>query len=221
MLHRLAYKWRLFWVRFNGPRGMGRLAARLATWKTAPYHARAGLAKLVPRGFVAPTAYMDYPDLTLGQHVYVGDRVVLTVGDATPGPVSIGDHAQLYGDTFMQTGTAGGIRIGAHTHIQPGCHLRAFVSDIVIGDKVEIAAGCSFYSFNHGVDAGRPIMDQGLTSKGDIVIGDGAWLGHGVTVLDGATIGKGAVIGAGSVVVKSIPDNAIAVGSPARVIRQR
>ena len=52
------------------------------------------------------------------------------------------------------------------------------------------------------------------------MIGDGSWLGHGAVVLTGVTIGKHVVIGANSVVTKDIPDFSVAVGSPARVIRQ-
>lgn len=221
MIYRIAYHWRRFWVKRNGPRGFGRVAARLSRWMTAPYQGRSFLAGLAPQGFVAHTAYMIYPDLHLGQHVYIGDHVCLTAGDKEPGSVRIGDHAMLFGDTFMQTGSGGSISIGAHAHIQPNCHLRAFVSDIQIGEKVEIASGCAFYSFNHGVEPGTAIMDQPLTSKGPIVIGEGAWLGHGVTVLGGVMIGAGAVVGAGSLVTRDIPDNAIAVGSPAKVVRLR
>lgn len=221
MIYRIAYHWRRFWVRFNGPRGFGRVAARLARWKTAPYQGRASLAQLTPQGFIAHTAYLIYPDLSLGQHVYIGDHVALTVGDQEPGAVRIGDHAKLFGDTFLQTGSGGSITIGAHAHVQPGCHFRAFVSDILIGEKAEIASGCAFYSFNHGVEPGTPVMEQPLNTKGPIVIGEGAWLGHGVTVLSGVTIGAGAVVGAGSVVIRDIPDNAIAVGSPAKVVRNR
>ncbi|MDQ3796893.1 MAG: acyltransferase, partial [Pseudomonadota bacterium] len=62
---------------------------------------------------------------------------------------------------------------------------------------------------------------QPLHTKGGIVIGDDVWLGVGVIVLDGVHIGNGAVIGAGAVVTRNVPDNAIAVGIPARVIGTR
>lgn len=53
-----------------------------------------------------------------------------------------------------------------------------------------------------------------------IEIGDNCWLASNVTVIGGVRIGKGCVIGAGSVVTRDIPDNSLAVGNPARVIRQ-
>ena len=68
---------------------------------------------------------------------------------------------------------------------------------------------------------GIPITEQPLISKGDISVGDGAWIGHGVTVLQGVCIGAGAVVAAGAVVVHDVPSNAIAAGIPARVISYR
>lgn len=53
-----------------------------------------------------------------------------------------------------------------------------------------------------------------------ITIGDNCWLASNVTVCAGVTIGKNCVIGAGSVVTRDVPDNSLAVGVPARVIRE-
>jgi len=53
---------------------------------------------------------------------------------------------------------------------------------------------------------------------GQIVIGDNTHIGVGVTVMGGVTIGKNCIVGCGAVVTKSIPDNSVAVGIPARVI---
>jgi len=86
---------------------------------------------------------------------------------------------------------------------------------------VQIAPNCAFYPYEHGFKPGEPIKSQPLNTQGGIVIGDDAWLGVGVIVLDGSRIGTGAVIGAGSVVNSEIPDEAIAVGVPARVIKYR
>ncbi len=65
------------------------------------------------------------------------------------------------------------------------------------------------------------IRKQPLQSKGPIIIEDDAWLGFGAIVLSGVHIGKGAVIGAGAVVTHDVPEGAVAVGSPARVVKMR
>ena len=111
--------------------------------------------------------------------------------------------------------------MGRNTHIQPKCQFSAYKSSILIGSNVQIAPNCAFYPYNHGCGSGRLIMDQPLQTKGDIIVEDDAWLGFGVIVLSGVRIGEGAVVGAGSVVNQPIPDGAIAVGTPARVIKMR
>ena len=61
-----------------------------------------------------------------------------------------------------------------------------------------------------------------LKPPGELVrIGAACWLADNVTILEGVQIGNGVIVGAGSVVTKSIPDYAIAVGNPARVVRLR
>lgn len=61
---------------------------------------------------------------------------------------------------------------------------------------------------------------DGMT-KGATIIGNDVWIGYGATVMSGVKIGNGAVIGAKAVVAKDVPDYAIAVGNPAKVIRYR
>lgn len=217
---RFQRRWKTFWLKRSGPCGFGRVAAWLACWHTVPYHRRGHLADLVEAGFIAPSARIAHPRIHLGRHVYVGDRSVIS-GTADSGSIELGDRVHLYGDLFMDTGNEASVRIDERTHIQPGCHIHAHLSDIRIGSGVEIAAGCAFYSYDHGMLPNEPIMSQPLTSKGAIEIGDDAWLGHGVTVLQNVTIGRGAVIAAGAVVVHDIPDNAIAAGIPAKVIKFR
>ena len=57
-------------------------------------------------------------------------------------------------------------------------------------------------------------------AKGKAVhIGDNVWFGGNCVVLPGVTIGDNVVVGAGSVVVHDLPDNCLAVGNPARVVR--
>ena len=59
-----------------------------------------------------------------------------------------------------------------------------------------------------------------LESALPITIGDNVWLGGGVIVCPGVTIGENTVVGAGAVVVKDLPANVVAVGNPARVVRE-
>ena len=128
------------------------------------------------------------------------------------------DDVRIYGNSFIESAMGGSIHIGKRTHIQPDCHIHAYLGKIRIGASVEIAPACGFYCYNHGMKPGIAIMDQPLVSKGDISIGDGSWIGHGVTILQGVDIGNGAVVAAGAVVTGNIPANAVAAGVPARVI---
>jgi acetyltransferase-like isoleucine patch superfamily enzyme len=89
---------------------------------------------------------------------------------------------------------------------------------VVIEDVVTIGAGSGTYDSNHTVAAAhKRILGTPLSSRSD-GIGEGSWLGDRVTVLSGADIGRGCIIGAGSLVRGIIPDHAIAVGVPTRVI---
>jgi acetyltransferase-like isoleucine patch superfamily enzyme len=171
-------------------------------------------------GFVAPDAEIFHSDFRRGKHVFVGERVVIYQA-YLGGPVEFGDGVHLHLGSIIETGQGGSVLIGAHTHIQPRCQFSAYKGSIRIGCGVQIAPYCSFYPYDHGIEPDSLISKQPIRSRGDIVVGDDAWLGVGVCVLDGARIGKGAVIGAGSVVTGEIPDYAIAVGVPARVVRSR
>ena len=91
------------------------------------------------------------------------------------------------------------------------------VGKVKIGNNVQIAPNVGLYTAGHPLhpDSRNSGYEYGI----DITIGDNVWIGGNVCVMPGVTIGNNAVIGAGSVVTKDIPDNAIAVGNPARVLR--
>ncbi len=96
------------------------------------------------------------------------------------------------------------------------------MSGVDIGEAVLTAGNCyisaGLYKFD---DLETPIMDQIAYSKGPIIIGKNSWFGTGVTILDGVEIGEGVVIGASSMVNKNLPSFTIAVGAPAKVVRER
>lgn len=178
------------------------------------------LAALRTCGYIAPDAFLPHGGLHLGIHALIGSGCRV-IRHPDGGPITLEAHSHLYGNTTIETGQGATVQIGAGTHIQPGCHIHAFLQPIHIGSQVEIAANCAFYSYNHGFAPGRLIMEQRLTSAGPIYIGDGAWLGHGVVVLEHVHIGPGAVIGAGSVVTHDVPAQAIAAGAPAKILHFR
>lgn len=84
---------------------------------------------------------------------------------------------------------------------------------ITIEDNVQIAGNVSILSNNHD-----PYERMILTCK-PVLIKKSAWLGANSTILPGITIGKFAIVGAGSVVTKDVPDYAVVVGNPARVVK--
>lgn len=112
-----------------------------------------------------------------------------------------------------------GIIIGDNTYIGPRSNLGA-AAILSIGERCQIGAGVSFIAENHEFSAGNKIIDQGVKRKG-ITVSDDCWIGNNCIILDGVEIGKGAVLGAGSVVTKSIPENAVVVGNPAKIIKMR
>jgi acetyltransferase-like isoleucine patch superfamily enzyme len=212
--------WARGWMAVAGVPGLHRVAVRVATAACPPYYGRHRLARFSARGYVAPSASVYHPALRLGRNVFLGDRVVV-YRDHGGGPVELGDGVHVNNDTCIQTGQGGRVTVGAGTHIQPRCQLSAYVEGIEIGSGVQIAPNCGLFPYEHGTAPGTPIGEQPLASKGPIVIGDDAWLGFGVVVLAGVRIGSGAVVGAGSVVASDVPDDAVAFGVPARVVRLR
>lgn len=112
--------------------------------------------------------------------------------------------------------------IGDHCYIGEYNNIRAAGGRIKIGNNCAISQHITLICSNHGIKKGTLIQKQEW-SKGNnyITIEDDVWIGANSVVLPGVTIHKGAVIGAGSIVTKDVPENAIVVGNPAKVVRYR
>lgn len=112
----------------------------------------------------------------------------------------------------------GKILIGERTYINRNTIIDA-CSRIQIGDDCAIGPNCYITDHDHTFSAGKKPLDSPLNSR-PTIIKDEVWIGANVVILKGVTIGRRSIVGAGSVVTKSIPENAIAVGNPAKIIRK-
>lgn len=136
-----------------------------------------------------------------------------------------GSHCRLEVHTTLANDNSKSLIIGEDVQLNDFVHIVA-VKKVVIGNNVLIASKVFISDSNHGVYSGpgqshpdqKPI-ERTLSAK-PIVIGDNVWIGEFVSVLQGVEIGKGAIIGSMSVVTNDIPAYTIAVGSPAKVIKQ-
>ena len=114
------------------------------------------------------------------------------------------------------------ITIGNNVNIGPGAVFDG-AGKIEIGDGVIFGPEVIIYSRNHNYNSidlkSLPYDNICFTSK--VVIKDYVWIGSRVIILPGVTIGLGAVIGAGSVISRDIPDFAVAIGNPSKIIKFR
>jgi acetyltransferase-like isoleucine patch superfamily enzyme len=194
-----------------------------------------GLGYLVRRWLLASLFEGCGPGVILGKGLMI----------RKPGRIKIGSRVAIDDFTLLDGGgveeeTA--ITIGTGAVISKGCVIQAktrplimgdncdigahvilsSVGGLILGDSVLIAGNCYIGGGRyHSKDLEKPIMYQGLYSRGSVMIGDGTWIGASTTILDGVKIGKGCILGAGSLVTKDIPDYAVAIGSPARIVRYR
>lgn len=126
----------------------------------------------------------------------------------------------------------GEVEIGNNTVINgPNSEIHTLLHPVNIGSFCSIAGNtsirdhnhnfksCTSYFIKHHVLGGK--YGDDVVSKGPVVIKNDVWIATQTVILSGVTIGNGAVIGANSVVDKDIPPYAIAVGSPAKVIKYR
>ena len=165
---------------------------------------------------------------------------------AQPANIYLGRGVYLDTNVYLHA-CPDGIRIGAGTTIMHGSMLHVFnfrdlphagitigencfigelnvmrgQGGITLGDKVFTGPMVQILAVNHVfADPDVPIADQGITAQG-IVIEDDVWLGASAIVVDGVRVGRGSVVGAGSVVTRDLPPYSVAVGSPAKVVRDR
>lgn len=128
---------------------------------------------------------------------------------------AVGEDVEIRPPFYVDYGT--NIRIGARTFVNFGL-MALDVADITLGADCQLGPNVQLLTPTHPVDP--ELRRAKWEAAKPIVIGDNVWLGGGVIVCPGVTIGENTVVGAGAVVVKDLPANVVAVGNPARVVRE-
>jgi acetyltransferase-like isoleucine patch superfamily enzyme len=108
------------------------------------------------------------------------------------------------------------IHLGEYVFINASCYLMDG-APITIGAHTFIGPYCGFYTATHPLQ--YKYRNQGLEKAKPVTIGENCWFGANVSVMPGVTIGNGCVIAAGAVVTKDLPDNVLAAGVPAKIVR--
>jgi acetyltransferase-like isoleucine patch superfamily enzyme len=175
----------------------------------------------LPGGFGNYLRYRYYKK-KLG-HLGEGSRIDQGVIIANPKKVSIGDHTWIDKNVIILGDK--GVEIGKRVHVAQNCLIQGG-GTLKIGDYVSVASGSLVYSATDTVFGGKgtnpmfPPEYRNPVARRRVVLGNHAFVGAR-TVIILASLGEGSVVGAGSVVTKDISAWKIAVGAPARPIKDR
>ena len=158
--------------------------------------------------------------VSIGNNVKICDDVTLIARGK--GGIFLDDGAWLNERVYLDTesDTTGYITVGKSVYIGTGTTLFGH-NGLVIGDHSLLAQNITCTPYSHIFnDPNATIITQGGHSK-KVTIGKDVYIGMGVEIMYSGDIGDGSVVGAGSVVVKPIPPYSVAVGNPAKVIKER
>ena len=153
-----------------------------------------------------PSALSDYPDTAL-IHDNEFSRIYLDNPDISKRLISLIDPASFIHPSAV---------IGRGCVIYPNCFIGA---EAVIGESCFLLSGAVI---NHNCVVGnRVVMATGAHLAGNVKIEDNVYIGQDASVRQFLCVGKNALIGMGAVVIKSVPENAVMGGNPAKLIRMK
>lgn len=161
-----------------------------------------GFAACGPGTLVARPRYVNSPKrIWLGADVYIGKGSSLCIVAGADGRL-------------------GEIRVGNRVSVTARLTIYA-EKRVVIEDSVLIAGGVFISDASRGHSTAEiPYRDQPNEAAAEIVIGEGSWLGQNCVIMPGVVIGRRCIIGSNSVVTASLPPGSVAVGAPARIVKQ-
>lgn len=164
----------------------------------------------------APRDIRGHPAHPGGEGEYPGRTVIRALD---------GHEPELSPGAFVHEAAEviGRVRLGAGASVWPRAVIRGDTEDIVVGDGSNVQDGAVLHA-----DPGFPCRVGDDVTVGHLAVvhgctvGDGAMVGMGAIVMNGAVVGAGSIVGAGAVVPEgvAIPPGAMAVGVPARVVRE-
>lgn len=156
-----------------------------------------------------------------------GSIIVCPFLSYNSGEIHIGENVNIYAGCWLDCiknyegkEHNSKLEIGSGTSVGRGAHIIT-CGHMKIGKNVVLAENIYITDNLHGYDdIQKPILPQPLVNPGPVTIEDEVWIGERVCVMPNVTIGKHSVIGSNAVVTKDIPPYSVAVGIPAKVIRQ-
>ncbi|MFZ5580747.1 MAG: acyltransferase [Pseudomonadota bacterium] len=161
----------------------------------------------------------------IGSNCRIAPNVSVMRYGADEPVIMLGDDCSLYDGVRLVIGDPSqhpdcGLRLGQRVIVNVGAYLSG-EGGLTLEDDVLIGPGAYLLSAGHRVHGGDPRINHNPLTHASVHVGVGAWVGAGAVVLQGVSVGRGAVVGAGSVVTRDVPDFAVAVGNPARVVHIR
>ncbi len=156
-------------------------------------------------------------NFSIGKDYSFKNEQYISIGDDFTGGRNVKIHAWVVDNNQPV------IDIGNDVTITDNCYISA-CNKVVIKDGVLLGVNAFVTDNQHGEISSNEISiapnKRRITSKGPVVIGKNVWIGRNVCIMPNVVIGEGVIVGANSVVTHDIPSYCVAVGAPAKVIKE-